>query len=163
MNEIQNERFARPIPNRELERRWSLVRNGMKEQGIDCLVMQNDNQILEWVCPLLFGSSSQRISNYGTFPRERRDDRYKPRWCKRPAFPAFLGFPGYQGRDSLPLYASSALYQYQCGGDQRKMHKGQGIQKNRFCMPRCNFSGILQIPAGKPCPCRNSRCFGSGG
>ena len=46
MNEIQNERFAHPIFSRELERRWSLVRNGMKEHGIDCLIMQNDNQFL---------------------------------------------------------------------------------------------------------------------
>ena len=40
------ERFAYPIPERELERRWTLTRKAMKEQGIDCLIMQNDHVFL---------------------------------------------------------------------------------------------------------------------
>src|SRR3954453_22576892 len=41
-----NERILRPISLAELERRWSSVRSGMREQGIDALVMQNTNDWL---------------------------------------------------------------------------------------------------------------------
>lgn len=44
--EFKPERIRFPIPTRELERRWSLVREAMKKEGIDSLVMQNDNQWL---------------------------------------------------------------------------------------------------------------------
>lgn len=40
------ERVRCPIPTRELERRWRLVREAMGKQGIDLLVMQNDNMFL---------------------------------------------------------------------------------------------------------------------
>lgn len=46
LNEFKPERIRFPIPTRELERRWSLVREAMKKEGIDSLVMQNDNQWL---------------------------------------------------------------------------------------------------------------------
>ena len=46
MNSIQNERYRYPIPTRELERRWTLVREAMQKASIDCLIMQNDNQFL---------------------------------------------------------------------------------------------------------------------
>jgi len=46
MGEKLGERFANPIPTRELERRWALVRKAIKEQGIDCLIMENDDQFL---------------------------------------------------------------------------------------------------------------------
>ena len=46
MSEMTSERIRAPIPTRELERRWSLVRNAMKAQGIDTLIMQNDNMYL---------------------------------------------------------------------------------------------------------------------
>lgn len=40
------ERIQLPIPQRELERRWSEIRQAMKASGIDSLVIQNDNQYL---------------------------------------------------------------------------------------------------------------------
>jgi Xaa-Pro aminopeptidase len=46
MSNIVNERYKYPIPTRELERRWSLIRKAMKEQGVDCLIMQNDQPFL---------------------------------------------------------------------------------------------------------------------
>jgi len=46
MNIVQHERYRYPIPTKELERRWSLIRKAMKEDQIDCLIMQNDNQML---------------------------------------------------------------------------------------------------------------------
>lgn len=46
MNSTFNERIRFPIPTRELERRWKTVREAMKAEGIDLLVMQNDNQFL---------------------------------------------------------------------------------------------------------------------
>lgn len=44
--EITHERVRFPILTRELERRWSLVREAMKKEEIDSLVMQNDNMWL---------------------------------------------------------------------------------------------------------------------
>lgn len=35
-----DERAIRPVPDRELERRWRLARAGMKERGLDALVMR---------------------------------------------------------------------------------------------------------------------------
>ena len=46
LKEFKPERIRFPIPTRELERRWSLVREEMKKVGIDSIVMQNDNQWL---------------------------------------------------------------------------------------------------------------------
>ena len=40
------ERIVNPISDQELERRWSAVRAGMRERGIDALVMQNTNDWL---------------------------------------------------------------------------------------------------------------------
>jgi len=40
------ERIRFPIPTRELERRWQTVREAMNANGIDLLIMQNDNQFL---------------------------------------------------------------------------------------------------------------------
>ncbi|TWH56911.1 Xaa-Pro aminopeptidase [Desulfitobacterium sp. LBE] len=45
-NTVFKERIRFPIPTRELARRWSLVREAMQAQGIDLLVMQNDNKFL---------------------------------------------------------------------------------------------------------------------
>lgn len=39
-------RLRAPIPARELERRWKLIRSAMNEKGIDILITQNDNQYL---------------------------------------------------------------------------------------------------------------------
>ena len=41
-----NERIVSPISDQELERRWSAVRAGMRERGIDALIMQNTNDWL---------------------------------------------------------------------------------------------------------------------
>jgi Xaa-Pro aminopeptidase len=41
-----NERIVHPISDQELERRWSAVRAGMRERGIDALVMQSSNDWL---------------------------------------------------------------------------------------------------------------------
>ena len=41
-----NERINSPISTAELERRWAAVRASMKEQGIDVLVMQNNNDFM---------------------------------------------------------------------------------------------------------------------
>lgn len=46
MGSSPGERFAFPVPDRELERRWESTREAMKEQGIDCLIMQNDHVFL---------------------------------------------------------------------------------------------------------------------
>jgi Xaa-Pro aminopeptidase len=46
LNPIAKEKIRVQIPRRELERRWSLVRGAMKEKGIDCLIMQNNNMWL---------------------------------------------------------------------------------------------------------------------
>lgn len=45
-NQTFKERIRNPIPTRELERRWKLVKQAMRSQGIDLLIMQNDNQFL---------------------------------------------------------------------------------------------------------------------
>lgn len=45
-NPVFKEKIRFPIPTRELERRWKLVREAMKKQGIDLLIMQNDNKFL---------------------------------------------------------------------------------------------------------------------
>jgi len=42
-----NERILVSISDQELERRWSAVRRAMEEQGIDVLVMQNNNDLLQ--------------------------------------------------------------------------------------------------------------------
>ncbi len=42
MGEQPQERSGYVTPTRELERRWSLVREAMDRQGIDCLVIQNE-------------------------------------------------------------------------------------------------------------------------
>jgi len=46
MSGITRDRVRYPIPDRELERRWKLLRAAMKEREIDCLILQNDNQFL---------------------------------------------------------------------------------------------------------------------
>ena len=38
-----SERLQTPISTAELQRRWSLVRAAMKREGIDVLLMQNNN------------------------------------------------------------------------------------------------------------------------
>jgi len=50
---IVHERIRSSIPTRELERRWSAIRKVMKADGIDCLVLQNDNQFLGGYCRYL--------------------------------------------------------------------------------------------------------------
>lgn len=40
------ERVRCPMPLREMERRWSAVRQAMKQEGIDALIMQNNNEML---------------------------------------------------------------------------------------------------------------------
>jgi Xaa-Pro aminopeptidase len=42
MNEM-SERINKPISTKELERRWAAIRSAMEEQGIDVLLMQNNN------------------------------------------------------------------------------------------------------------------------
>jgi len=93
MKEIQNERFAHPIPNRELKRRWSLVRNAMKEQEIDCLIMQNDNQFLSgyiryfldlpangYRTTILFPANEEMtVINHGS----ANDPPFPPDWASR--------------------------------------------------------------------------------
>ena len=44
--DIAKERIRVQISTAELERRWTAVRAGMKEKGIDFLIMQNSNQFL---------------------------------------------------------------------------------------------------------------------
>ena len=46
IKEFKPQRIRFPIPTREVERRWALVQEAMKKEGIDSLVMQNDNQWL---------------------------------------------------------------------------------------------------------------------
>ena len=40
------ERLNMPISTAELERRWKAVRNAMEAQGVDVLVMQNNNDFM---------------------------------------------------------------------------------------------------------------------
>jgi Xaa-Pro aminopeptidase len=42
----QSERLNAPISNQELERRWTAMRKAMESQGIDVLVMQNNNDFM---------------------------------------------------------------------------------------------------------------------
>lgn len=44
--DIAQERIRVRISTQELERRWKAVRTAMEEQGIDALIMQNNNQFL---------------------------------------------------------------------------------------------------------------------
>lgn len=46
VNPTAAERILWPIPQRELDRRWSAVRAAMKAEGFDSLILQNDNQYL---------------------------------------------------------------------------------------------------------------------
>lgn len=41
-----SERINKPISTKELERRWAAIRAAMKEQGIDVLLMQNNNDYM---------------------------------------------------------------------------------------------------------------------
>src|SRR5690554_4867036 len=41
-----NERVNAPIPNSELERRWSTIRAAMTEAGVDVLLMQANNDFM---------------------------------------------------------------------------------------------------------------------
>jgi hypothetical protein len=34
------------IPSRELERRWHSLQQAMRQAGLDCLIVQNDNQFI---------------------------------------------------------------------------------------------------------------------
>lgn len=43
---MSSERLNSPISTQELERRWAAVRAGMAEQGIDVLLMQNNNDFM---------------------------------------------------------------------------------------------------------------------
>jgi len=93
MNEIQNERFAHPIFSRELERRWSLVRNGMKEQAIDCLIMQNDNQFLSGYIRYFLDLPANGYRTTALFPANEEmtvinhggvnDPPFPPSWASR--------------------------------------------------------------------------------
>ena len=53
-----NERIVNPISDQELERRWSAVRAGMRERGIDALIMQNTN---DWLGGYVNGSRTYRL------------------------------------------------------------------------------------------------------
>jgi len=44
MYTFQPEKMRFPISDTELERRWALVRNAMRKENVDILVMQNDHQ-----------------------------------------------------------------------------------------------------------------------
>jgi Xaa-Pro aminopeptidase len=44
--DLRKERLRHPISKGELERRWRAVREAMSKAGLDCLVMQNNNQHL---------------------------------------------------------------------------------------------------------------------
>jgi Xaa-Pro aminopeptidase len=46
MKDLRCENIRRPIPLKELERRWKAVRSEMNKQGIDCLIMQNNQMYL---------------------------------------------------------------------------------------------------------------------
>jgi len=61
---IMDERLLNPISTRELERRWSAVRKGMAERGIDALVMQNSN---DWLGGYVRWFTDTPLSN--GFPR----------------------------------------------------------------------------------------------
>ena len=66
-----NDRLVHPISTGELERRWRAVRSAMDEQGLDALIMQNNNEFLggyvKW-----FTDSPARNAYYQTvlFPRD---------------------------------------------------------------------------------------------
>ena len=42
----ESERLNAPISTQELERRWTAMRKAMEAQGIDVLVMQNNNDFM---------------------------------------------------------------------------------------------------------------------
>ncbi|MGH7034660.1 MAG: hypothetical protein ACREFL_13090, partial [Stellaceae bacterium] len=42
----ESERLNAPISTQELERRWTAVRKAMEAQGVDVLVMQNNNDFM---------------------------------------------------------------------------------------------------------------------
>src|SRR5579863_4362262 len=41
-----SERVNHPIPDRELERRWALIRKAMEERGVDVLLAQANNDFM---------------------------------------------------------------------------------------------------------------------
>lgn len=41
-----NQRIRRPISDKELKRRWTLVKNLLKEKNLDCVIIQNSNMHL---------------------------------------------------------------------------------------------------------------------
>jgi hypothetical protein len=43
---VAAERINQPIPNRELERRWTAIRAAMEAQGIDVLLAQANNDFM---------------------------------------------------------------------------------------------------------------------
>lgn len=42
--DLKKENIRKPISNEELERRWGSIRQAMEEDGLDCLIMQSNNQ-----------------------------------------------------------------------------------------------------------------------
>ena len=70
-----SERLQFPISTAELERRWGLVRAAMKREGVDVLLMQNNNDhmggYVKWFTDM---PATNGYPEHGHFPGRRRDD-----------------------------------------------------------------------------------------
>ncbi|NLY71599.1 MAG: aminopeptidase P family protein [Clostridiales bacterium] len=112
------ERIRFPIPTRELERRWRLVKAEMQKQGIDLLIMQNSNMFLggyvryftdipaEHAYPVsvLFPAEGDMITITSSSP----DNPLYPEWAVR-GVELRLGIPYFRSLDFTKHYDAEAI------------------------------------------------------
>ena len=68
-----SERLNRPISNAEMERRWAAIRSAMEAQGIDVLLMQNNNDHMGGYTKYV--TDLPAVNGYPTTVVFPRDDR----------------------------------------------------------------------------------------
>jgi Xaa-Pro aminopeptidase len=121
MDNIQNERYKYPINTRELERRWSLTRKAMKEQEIDCLIMQNDQQFLQGYVRYFLDIPAGGYRTTVIFPADEEmtvinhagpdDPPFPPNWASR-GIKNKVGLPYVQTLHYTNTYAAEAAVKY---------------------------------------------------
>lgn len=102
-----SERIQVPIPQRELERRWSEVRTAMKAAGISCLLMQNDNQYLGGYVRYFLGLPAQQAYPLTViFPVDDEMTTISQGGALLPFAPPAWATTGVKQRIGLPFFRS---------------------------------------------------------
>jgi len=138
-----NERIQVPIPQRELERRWSEVRKAMKAAGVSCLLMQNDNQYLGGYVRYFLGLPAQQGYPLTViFPVDDEMTTISQGGAILPFAPPAWATRGVKERIGLPFFrsvcftnhmdAEAAVKVLQKRGDQRVGIVGMGAMGATF-------------------------------